>query len=146
MTLLNESTLRTLFRARLKTVSNLPAEQFLAWQNRAFLPPDPEDDQPWVREYVTILSESKTTQCHIEATGLVQYVVVIPSGRGTKKGDDLVKAIAEAFESGQALNTTGLTVILEHTERGPYLEDPQTPVWTFKTITARWRVFTASST
>jgi hypothetical protein len=146
MSFLDESLLRRTFRVRLKTVSNLPAEEFLEWENQNFKPPEPDENQPWVREHLRILDESKTTQCHIETVGQMQYVVNIPKNRGTKTADALTQSIAEAFESGQSLTATGLTVILEHTNRSPYMSSDDDSIWIFKTVTARWRVFTASST
>jgi len=146
MAYLDESLLKRAFRARLKTVSNLPADQYLAWENQNFRPPEPDDGQPWIREHLRILNETKSTHCLIEAIGQIQYMVNIPTDKGTRAGDDLSRSIADAFEAGQSLNLSGLTIILERTERLPYILDQTDPVWTFKTVQTRWRVFTVSST
>ena len=146
MTLLNESTLRTVMRTQLKTVASLPASKYRAWENRKFKPPEADEDQPWIREHVSILSERKSSTGYVEAVGTTQYSVYVPAGRGTAQADALAKAIAEAFEAGQSLTGTGLTVILERTERAPYRVDASDSIWVFKTVTSRWRVFTSSST
>jgi hypothetical protein len=81
----------------------------------------------------------------------MQYLVHTPSRDGTKEADDLTAAIALAFQAGQALTGDTLAVILERTERSPYTvadlgEEASGGVWTFKTVTTRWRVFTPTTT
>lgn len=142
MTMLDESSLRTLFRTRLKTVSGLPGEDYLAWENHQFDKPSAESDQLWIEEFVTILSEPKSSTGFIEVVGVTQYLVNCPKGGGTKDADDLSRLIAQAFEPGQSLTNSTLTVIIERTERSPYRPQPDGSAWVFKTITIRWRVFT----
>jgi len=148
MAMLNESALRRLFRARLKTVSTLPPEARLAWEGRSFTPPDPNPGDLWVREFVSILGESKSSTGFIEATGTTTYAVFTPGTGGTEDADALAQAVAEAFEAGQSLTADGLTAIIERTERAPYrdsADDRGSSLWIFKTVTIRWRVFTPVS-
>ena len=144
--MLDESVLRTTFRAALKTVTLLPKEQFLAWENRNFQPPEGDSDAIWVEEFLTILTEPKSSTGFIEAVGLMQYSVNVVKGRGTAPGDALAKGIAEALHAGQSLTGVGLTAILERTERAPYRPRSEGSIWVFKTVTSRWRVFTQSAT
>lgn len=144
--MLDEALLRTTYRAALKKVTLLPKEKYLAWENHHFEPPEPEEDQIWVEEFITILSEQQTTVGCIEATGTVQYSVNIPAGQGTAAGDALARAIALALAPAQSLTAGGQTAILERTERAPYRSRSKGSVWVFKTVTSRWRVFTISAT
>lgn len=146
MTMLLESDVRTILRERLLTVSGLPPTNRRAWENRRFKPPQPADDESFVREWLTVLTESKSSTGFIEATGIVTYGVFVPVNAGTRGGEVLAKAIAEAFEAGQSLTDGSLVVTIEKTQRTPYRVDPNDEMWSFKTVTSRWRVFTPTST
>lgn len=147
MAMMDLTELRTTMRTQLKTVTTLPSADRRAWENRTFRPPEVRDqpgaDVMWVREQIRILSETKSSTGFIEAIGETLYMVHYPAGRGTGPMDELTLAIAEAFQAGQSLTGTGLTAILEHTERRPPRVDPTFPSWIFTTVAVRWRSFTA---
>jgi len=145
MTMLDETEVRKVFRAELNGVSGIPAAAFRAWENRGFKPPDPDDGQLWIEEFLEIISERKTSSGCIEAVGTTTYSVWVPSRSGTEDGDALARGIAEAFEAGQSLTSSGVTAILERTERAPYRGSDDFPLWVFKSVTTRWRVFTSAT-
>jgi hypothetical protein len=148
MAMLDEALLRRTFRDTLLGVSTIPDERtMIAWENEPFDPPQMVDVGPaplWVKEHVRVLNESKSSTGFVEAVGETLYSVETPKNRGTEEADALAKAIAEALQAGNSLTATGLTVILEQTERRPYREDPNHPAWVFKTVACRWRTFTDS--
>ena len=149
MAMMDEVILRQALRTQLLTVSSLPRAEYRAWENQVFDPPSPDEnphgEEPlWFREILRILSESKSSTGYIEAVGEYLIMVETPKGRGTEDADALAKAIADVFQPGQSLTKSGTTVILERTDRRPYLEDSERPAWVFKTISVRWRTFTAA--
>lgn len=144
MAMLDETALRQLFRKRVRSV--LPRDVQVAWENQTFEPPSLEDGIGpvvlWMRELVRTLDETKSSTGFIEAVGEVLYMIETPAGKGTEAADALAKIVAESLQAGQSLTSPTLTVIVEHTERRPYREDPEHPAWTFKTVACRWRTFT----
>lgn len=151
MTMLDERGIRIAMRKKLKTVATLPKESLLAWENHRFEPPELTGSQRgpvtvWVEEAQRVLQEAKTSNGFIEAVGQTLWSVYAPKGRGTADLDELSKAIAEAFEAGQSVTGTGLTVILERTDRSELRPSGAHENWVFKVVTVRWRVFTPSST
>lgn len=150
MSMLDESVIRRIMRTRLSSVTHLPPESHLAWENHSFDPPsfdasEPISDVLWVQEWQEILSEIKSSTGLIEAIGLTVWGVYTPKGRGTRGADDLSRTIAESFEAGRSLTgyNESTTVILERTSRGPYRSGGKgLDGWIFKPVTTRWRVFT----
>ena len=146
MSMLDETTVRQAFRTKLLTVSGLPDEKQISYENRLFDPPDQPaevgDKTLWVLEQMRILSESRSSDSLVEAIGEFLWLVYTPKGKGTEKADTLSRSIAEAFQAGQSLTKDGIGVILERTERRPYRGDANRPAWVFKTVATTWRVFT----
>lgn len=148
MAMLNETALRLCFRERLDTVEGIAEikdAKRISYENHTFTPKQPtEKSDPglWVQEFIEILNEPKSSTGFIEATGETLYLVFVPNGKGTKAADTLAQAIAEAFQSGQSLHNSSITVILEHTVRRPYRAREDTQGWIFKTVSVRWRTFT----
>ena len=150
MTMLDETEVQKVFRARLQQTGGLPPPDHRIWENRGGgLPPEPEDsdgaDNTWIEEWVRILSERKSSSGCIEAVGEYLWAVYVPKGRGTETLNKLSKAIADQFEAGQSLVATGLRAILERTSRSGVRTNPAHPSWVFKLVTIRWRVFTPAS-
>jgi len=149
MTMLDESCVRQIMRTRLQSTAGLPDfDSRMAWENRVFAPPDFDQDGPidevlWVREWLDPMTEIKSSSGFIEAVGLTIWGVYTPKGRGTRGAENLAKNIAERFEAGRSLtDDSGTTITLERTSRGRFQSDEERPIWVFKPVTVRWRVFT----
>jgi len=149
--MLDEARVRAVCATRLLTIPTLPDPLTrIAWENRTFDTPElvvgPGPAPLWIKEFLEVLSETKSSTGFVEAIGRTLYLVETPAGKGTEEADALSKLIAEAFHSGQSLTENDLTIILEHTERQPYRTDFELPAWIFKTVAVRWWIFTPSLT
>ncbi len=149
MSYFNERDLRETFRKRLKLHTvGLPSANLLSWENRGFDPPSSTEVVPWLREEaVVILNERRSTTGFIETTGVIIFWVMAPKGKGTEAAETLASSIASAFEPTLFLTDTSsdTTIVVERCERQPLGVWEKDPVWCFKPIIIRWRVFSPVS-
>lgn len=144
---LDENAVRRVMRARLKTVTGIPSESMLAWENRTFTPPSLSSSAvvKWVMETQTVDGERLSATGTSEALGYTEYTVMVPKGRGTEELDSLAAEIADAFAPGQSLTSDDVRVILERTTRSGIRSPAEHEAWVGKAVSIRWRVFTRNA-
>lgn len=143
MTMVNVSSLRAAFRARLSSVSGLPS--FIQHENEEGNPPV---DAEWIQERL-LMEEGKTATGTVEAWGEYRLNVFTPKGKTLTTLETLTKDIVEAFEAGQSLSEAGLNIAIERATRLAGRMDfggGDLPLWYFVPIVISWRAFTSSST
>ncbi len=150
MTVLDEVDARIIMRTRLKTVASLPdPDTLIAWEHRTFRPPSltkGTGTRPlFVSEQMRILTERHAAVGMLEVVGETLFMINTPAGKGTNGADILSKAIMEAFEPTQGLNSATQTVVIERSERRPYRANPVHEGWIFKTVAIRWRAYTLTT-
>ena len=100
---MSDANLRSVLRARLLTVTGLPA---MAPVNRDFTP---SPDAAWVQDAVLFGTESQVTfpaqRADVERTGIYQVDTYHPVGGGPVPIDTLAEAILSVFRPGQSLTT-----------------------------------------
>jgi hypothetical protein len=124
--------IRQSMRPLLLAVSGIPAAR--AWENRAFIPPDPP--VRWIRETLLPVVERLISEHWIEATGITQYSLFEPARNGTEAVDDLAKAIRTAFKPTTAVPAASL--IVDRAECGTGLQEPD---WYHVPIRITWRAY-----
>lgn len=145
MSMLDETALVLIFRGVLDGLAGIPDADHRAWENREF---EPEIDAEWLRETLIIGDEEKSSTGYIESAGQIRYDVLGPIGAGTTNVRAIAKIIAEGFEAGQSLQSGGLEVSLEKTQRLPgrnAFVGEERQLWYMVPVAIFWRVFTQTS-
>lgn len=127
------SNLRRGIRAALLAVTNpnMPTDSNIAWENRTY---KPKADVPWMREKLLPGLERKVASDTLRGTGLMQYDLLWPAGKGTEDADDLADDIKDAFAPNTTVDTHG---VVFRAERLPAITDAE---WYQIPIRLTWRV------
>ncbi len=101
----------------------------VAWQNKAFDPPDPDPATSpqvlWIKENYLPGDDVRAADNLLECAGIMQYDINVPKGTGTAGVEALAKAICTAFKSGTALvdNSGGVQLCTVRASNSPERED-----------------------
>lgn len=131
-----EAIVRTLLRARLLTVPNLPSR--ILWENHAeddagtpgvgTERPDPVQGEWWLRETLTTADEELRSIPANGATmftmGLYIIEVAAPLGVGTIDAETLNAAIRQTINPGWSAAQGGVTLTIQHSRKRPRNPDP----------------------
>lgn len=120
----------------------------IAWENRAFDPPNPSPADTtakpyWIRETFQVASESlPDSQLH-HVVGRTVFDVFYPQGKGTEVVEDVCQEIAAAFESKASVSNQGVIVGIDKVVREPGLEADD--VWWMASVSIYWRTFSVGT-
>ncbi|CDH43849.1 phage tail terminator-like protein [Candidatus Contendibacter odensensis] len=118
--------LRAAFRTQLLTLAGLPA---VAWQNRAFTPPN---NAPWCKEALlpgegryAAFGADGISNGAMQQVGIYQITLVMPSGADTVAADTLADRIISLFRPGTRLTmSTGDVITCENAWASPSQQEP----------------------
>lgn len=139
--MLDLTEVRKVLRTEAANATGYPANSLIAWENRAFTPPDAKSGTVWLRETLLVTEERKTATGRVTTLGQMRYDVFIGLGQGTGGAEDLAKAIADRFEPAKNLSGGGVGVQLYRTERRSGQSDPPPGVWFMIPVVIFWRSF-----
>lgn len=97
MSTINVSSIRLAFRRVLLAIDpETVTEEIVAFENRAFVPPE-GPDALWIREILIPAQETPAANDTLEFIGIMQYDVCSVPGNGTEQVEALAKKIKDAF-------------------------------------------------
>lgn len=142
--MIDEEEVRLILRdTLLNDVTPLPSN--LAWQNRPFVAPAPEEGEAYLTEEQAILTEQLLATEQVTVQGQTQFRVYVATSTGTEELSAFTLAIANAFKPGQSLRDidgvpTDCPVQIWRTQRGQAVKDTETEAWYFQSVNIFWRV------
>ena len=126
--------IRTGIRTIVLALSAIPDEDHFAWENRDF---DPPKEDIWVRETFLPGSEFQIATGLERATGIAQYDVNYPAGKGSEIPSALADAIKNAFPTNTTvLDASGVSAEVYRSER---LAASNDNVWYTIPVRLSWR-------
>lgn len=107
--MIDDFTVRSVFRAHIKTVDGIPDKDNLAWEKKTFTP---TQGTPWMRETLLRAGERLRANDETEQNGVMQFDYFIPldESYSLRAAEELATAIKKAFKTGTHLGNSVRTV------------------------------------
>lgn len=140
---IDSTKIRLILRAHLATIPGIPGLGLVQQENRAWTAPDPEGTD-WLREYQEPSQErwaATNTESH---RGNYRIDVVVPSGEGTERMEEISDLIKTAYHPGLSLQDVAqtCTVQIERSNRRPGQRDTRDRAWYAQPVIIQWVVYT----
>lgn len=146
--MLKERELRSALRSKtleLSQMSTLSSGGLIAWENRPFTPPDPDDGTLWVSERLVVQSERQTATGQNQADGAYELAIWTPVTAGTEEADDLADALVEHLAPVTGVSSGETEATIYRTFRLPLQQNRANTAWRVKTVACLWRSFNVNN-
>lgn len=147
--MLKERQLRAALRGHALTLadlSTLNSGGLIAWENRPFNTPDPDNGTMWVSERLVVQSERQTATGQNQADGSYELSIWTPVTAGTEEVDDLADLVVEHFSPVTGVSNGETEATIYRTLRLPLQKNPANTAWRVKTVVCLWRSFNTNPT